>query len=75
MNIDPANACELNIDLRGKAARTVSGRILTASELNAHNTFDAPEQVKPVVFNTAKLKDNMLSLELPAKSIVVLELR
>ena len=51
----------------------ISGRILTAPEMNAHNTFDQPDNVKPTEFNAFKLTDNGFVTTLPAKSVVVLE--
>ncbi len=40
---DPHNEIEINLDIRGLQAGSVKGRILTAKELNAHNTFENPE--------------------------------
>ena len=41
--------------------------------MDARNTFDAPDAVHPVAFSGAKLAGNKLSVTLPAKSVVVLE--
>ena len=41
--------------------------------MNAHNTFDQPDNVKPTEFNAFKLTDNGFVTTLPAKSVVVLE--
>ena len=60
--------------LTGAAARNVTGQVLTASALDAHNTFDAPENVKPMPFTGFELKDGALTVTLPAKSVVVLGL-
>jgi alpha-N-arabinofuranosidase len=75
VNIDPDHAAELSIDIRGLEYSELSGRILTAAELNAHNSFNMPENIKPEVYEGAGLRKNKLNLELPAKSIVVLELK
>jgi alpha-N-arabinofuranosidase len=40
--------------------------------MQAHNTFDAPNNLKPADFNGAKLVDGGFSVKLPAKSVVVL---
>jgi alpha-N-arabinofuranosidase len=53
----------------------VSGRILTAPAMNARNTFDQPDAVRPQPFRGARLTDGTLVIELPAKSIVAVELR
>jgi alpha-L-arabinofuranosidase len=50
------------------------GRILTAPELNAHNTFEQPGRVKPVDFTGFAAEGGGLRVELPAKSLVVLTL-
>lgn len=75
VNIEPSEDIELLIDLRGGDYKEVSARILTAPELNTHNTFEKPEEVKPAVFREVKLKKNMLSLDMPAKSIIMIEVK
>jgi alpha-N-arabinofuranosidase len=57
------------------AAANVSGRILTANSLDAHNTFDKPDVVKPADFSGAKLDGDKLSAEIPPHSVVVLTLK
>jgi alpha-N-arabinofuranosidase len=42
--------------------------------MNARNTFEAPETVRPVTFAGATMANGILTVELPAKSVVVLEL-
>ena len=61
--------------LTGLDSGTVSGRVLTASAMNAHNTFDAPYAIAPADFTGAVLKDGLLTLTLPAKSVVVLAVK
>ncbi len=73
-NLDPNNSHTLATALRGAEVSEVSGRILTASAMNAHNTFDNPEAVKPTTFNGARLSGDTLTIEMPPKSIVVLTL-
>ena len=43
--------------------------------MNALNSFDAPDTVVPVPFTGAQLRDRTLVVTLPAKSVVMLELR
>jgi alpha-N-arabinofuranosidase len=73
-NLDPGRAANVSCELRGMSATGVTGRVLTAEAINAHNTFDRPDAVAPVAFDGATLSGNTLSLELPAKSVVVLEI-
>ncbi len=73
-NVNPNQPAALSCGLRGADFASVTGRVLTADRMQAHNTFDAPEQVKPVAFESATLQDGQLSLTLPPMSVVVLEL-
>ena len=68
----PAN---VSIKLTGAAPHKAAGRILTAEKIDAHNTFDQPEAVKPAPFEGTEINEGQLSLTLPAKSVVVLELQ
>jgi alpha-N-arabinofuranosidase len=54
---------------------SVEGSILTASEMNAHNTFEKPDAVRPADFDGALLSGGGLMIQLPAKSVVVLTIR
>jgi alpha-N-arabinofuranosidase len=74
-NLDPNQANTVTITLDGVSAGAVSGRVLTATAINSHNTFDAPEVVKPQPFTGASMQGNQLVVTLPAKSVVVLELQ
>ena len=61
--------------LAGVTSKAVAGRILTAADMTAHNTFEAPNAVQPAAFAGATLKGDVLEVKLPAKSVVVLELK
>ena len=74
-NADPEKTNTVTIKLDGVHAKTVGGRILTAPAINAHNTFDDPDAVKPASFSGARVKGGNLVASLPAKSVVVLDLR
>ncbi|HEX7069357.1 MAG TPA: alpha-L-arabinofuranosidase C-terminal domain-containing protein [Rhodothermales bacterium] len=74
-NLDPMEGRTINVDLRGADVSRVSGRILTADDMTAHNTFDNPNAVAPATFNGARIDGDGLVVELPAKSVVALELR
>lgn len=52
-----------------------SATILTAEEMDAHNTFENPDVVKEAKFEGATLVDGKLLLELPAKSVVTITLK
>jgi len=72
-NADSNNAITLECRLMGASAQSVSGRVLSAPAVNAHNTFTEPNAVAPQPFNGATLAGNSLDVTLPAKSVVVLE--
>ncbi|MFV3126074.1 alpha-N-arabinofuranosidase [Niveispirillum sp. KHB5.9] len=71
-NIDPNKPVTTDIRLDGVTPAGVTGRVLTASTMNAHNSFAQPDAVKPAAFTGATLNGSTLSVTLPAKSVVVL---
>jgi len=75
VNADPNAAHEVECDLSGMNAKSVSGRILTADKMDAHNTFDNPDAVKPAAFAGAKIEGGRLIVKMPPKSIVALEVK
>jgi alpha-N-arabinofuranosidase len=60
--------------VEGPALRSVSGRVLTAAAMDAHNTFAAPDRVQPAAFTGASLQGPVLKVALPPRSVVVLAL-
>jgi alpha-N-arabinofuranosidase len=74
-NIDVENAHEMTINLNGYKAKEVAGRILTSKDVTDYNDFENPNKVSPDEFKGAKLKKNVLTVKLPAKSIVVLNVK
>jgi alpha-L-arabinofuranosidase len=75
VNTSPSQLVTVSVKLAGVSPATVTGRVLTASTISAHNTFDAPDTVKPVPFSGASLKGDTVEVRLPAKSVVILTLR
>ena len=74
-NVSLDKASEINVNLAGFNAKTVEGRILTSKSVADYNDFEHPDRVKPVPFKDAKLKKGQLTVQLPAKSLVVLEIK
>jgi alpha-L-arabinofuranosidase len=74
VNTHARDAVELSCKLSGIEATKVSGRVLTADVLDAHNTFDKPEVVKPAEFKEASVSEGTLKVNLPPHSVVVLTL-
>ena len=74
-NLDPHAPRTVAASLRGATFSHVTGHVLTADAMNAHNTFDAPESLAPQPFDGARLDGATLTIQLPPKSVVALELR
>ncbi len=75
VNLDPNRSLTVAGALGGFAAHEVSGRILSAAAMDAHNTFDSPNTVEPKAFHEAQVIGTQLTVSLPAKSVVVLALQ
>lgn len=73
-NLDPERPVDVSLTLGGGMAGRVTGRVLSAAAMDAHNTFDAPDQVRPADFSDARISGGVLTTRLPAKSLVVLTL-
>ena len=65
----------IDFNIAGYQAKQVSGRILTAKNVADFNDFQHPNVVAPAEFKDANLKKGMLTVKIPAKSIVVLTLK
>jgi alpha-N-arabinofuranosidase len=72
-NLHHTDAAGLTIDLRGPAAvKTASGRVLAGDSLDHHNSFDRPDSLVPRALEGITVKDAKFSLNLPARSVVML---
>lgn len=69
VNVDPSKAAHIDTNLQGRAV----GRLLTATRIDDHNTFDSPDVVHPVPFEGRSSGDR-LGFNLPAKSIAVVRI-
>lgn len=72
-NTDTRVAETLKVVLRGTQAGRIKGRILTAEAIDAHNTFDSPDRLKPSEFTGFEAVDGGWEMTVPARSVVVLE--
>jgi alpha-L-arabinofuranosidase len=73
-NLHATESFNLPITLSPPTSKTITGRILTADTVNAHNTFDRPNAVQPAPFNALSSTTDGFAAQLPARSIVVLRL-
>lgn len=75
VNSDPGKTISVSVKLPGVAAKSIVAKVLTAPTMQAHNTFDKPDAVKPAAFTAFKQEGDTLTVELPAKSVAALEIR
>ncbi|HNJ81894.1 MAG TPA: alpha-L-arabinofuranosidase C-terminal domain-containing protein, partial [Methanoregulaceae archaeon] len=73
-NLNPSKAITLTCPVIGDTYKKVTGEVLTASAMNAMNTFEAADNIKPASFNGFTYKDGILTVNMPSKSVIVLEL-
>jgi alpha-L-arabinofuranosidase len=75
VNIDAGKPQTVSISIEGGKYSGVTGRILTSSTLQDHNSFSSPDKIKPAAFTGASLNGNSLNVTLPPFSVVVLALK
>ncbi|MDQ0192771.1 alpha-N-arabinofuranosidase [Paenibacillus wynnii] len=75
-NLDHLAGTNVELDLRGLMGSqvTVKGTTLTSDTTDGHNTFDNPDRVAPSEFTSFSLEGTLLTLDLSAMSVTVLEL-
>ncbi len=73
-NLDPKREAVVKVNLQGANVTSAQGRVLTAKQMDAHNTPAAPEVVTPVKIS-GKKEGGVLTLRLPAKSVSVVRLQ
>jgi len=74
-NTDPHHEADTLCTLHGVVAQSVAGRALTASAMNARNTFDQPNQVTPQEFTGITITAAGPRLTLPPMSVVALSVQ
>lgn len=75
VNLNPNNAIPVKLSLNGVKWNSVSGQVLTSTKVNDINTFERPNAIQIAKFNGARKDGDQLSVDLPSKSVVVLELK
>ncbi|MCA9732868.1 hypothetical protein KC799_12110, partial [candidate division KSB1 bacterium] len=73
-NVNPTKNAKVNIKFNSFKNKNISAQILTAEEMNALNSFDAPTKVMPTNFTDFKFTKDELQLDMPAKSVIVFKL-
>ena len=73
-NVDPNQPASVAATIDGAAVRSATGQVLTAAAVDAHNSFDRPNEVVPRPFG-GRISGGQLLFDLPPKSVAVVELR
>ncbi|NBC36956.1 alpha-N-arabinofuranosidase [Novosphingobium sp. FSY-8] len=73
-NADKDHGYTLALDLGALKARKVSGQVLTAAKLDAHNVPGTPEAIAPAAYTGGRIVKGKLVLNIPAKAVVVVAL-
>ena len=72
-NLSVSESYTMDTILADATVKAVKGTVLTGG-MNAHNTFEAPDQVKPSLFTDYKITGKGLEFTIPACSVLQLEL-
>ena len=73
-NADPVKDQKISLDLRGFSPKSVSGQIITSANMQDHNTFDNGNKVGIKPFADALISRSNVTVTLPSKSVVTLEI-
>jgi alpha-N-arabinofuranosidase len=74
VNLDPNKKITVRTVTNGLGWNTINGQVLTSGKFTDINSFEKSDFVKPAKFSEVKKEGNEVVVELPPKSIVVLEL-
>jgi alpha-N-arabinofuranosidase len=73
VNTDPSRAVDVAVNVAGTKVKGAAGKVLTAAAMDAHNTFQNPQAIKPSAFS-ARAAGGKLSIKVPAKAVMVVSL-
>jgi len=71
VNTNPHDATDVVLNVAGQNVGAVRGQVLTADAMDARNTFDRKDAVKPAPFS-ANASGGKLTIKVPAKAVMVL---
>jgi|SRR5665213_1698439 len=74
VNIDPSKTIIVHSSFAGTKWTQIKDSILTSENFNDYNSFENPNKIKVAKFLNAKKENGELIVNLPPKSLVVLEL-
>ena len=73
-NANPNKAVTIDCNV-GNQYKSVSGKIVTGKEMTAYNDFGKEEKVTVSEFMPGKIKNGVLKIEIPAFSVVLVQLQ
>jgi alpha-N-arabinofuranosidase len=73
VNLDPAAGATVKVTLPQGRFGKAAGQVLTASNVNSVNTFEAPNTVTPRPI-AGKVAGGVMTIDLPAKSVAMIGL-
>ncbi|KQX01645.1 alpha-N-arabinofuranosidase [Massilia sp. Root418] len=73
VNTDPSKPVEVAVNVAGTKVKGAAGKVLTSAAMDAHNTFEQPQAVKPAAFS-ARAAGGKLAIKVPAKAVIVVSL-
>jgi alpha-L-arabinofuranosidase len=75
VNVNPTKNISVRCTVKGFTAKNIFGKILTSENMQDHNTFEQPGKIGIREFNKFKIVENEIQIDVPSKSIIVLELK
>jgi alpha-N-arabinofuranosidase len=73
-NLDAERPLEVVLDLRGRAVTAHTGRVLTGTQLQTHNSASNPDAVAPTELTAIETDDRGLRVTLPPHSFATVSL-
>ena len=73
VNLDPNKSIQVRVNMKGINFSTVVGQVLTSANLTDINTFEKPNTLQLATFSDARKDGDNLVVDVPAKSVVVVE--
>jgi alpha-N-arabinofuranosidase len=74
-NLDPNNTQQISFEIAGTTFSKVSGKVVTASKINAYNDFGKKAEVMEADYKNVKISNGKVEAVLPAKSVVLIQLQ
>ena len=75
VNVHPGASQTVTCELRGAKLSSVVGKVLKGETMSSRNTFDSPNSVMTQEFKAFSIRGNSIEVEVPALSVVVLEMK